>query len=1174
MNDIVDDGKKSQAGPNTEELLPAHDASVTEADDGSTHEPINDELYAELFWANAITTTLHQTHPRVSTLKTELVCQYKFENNRIYVKTLRYKMTTRSGNWDRANIDIGLQADEWKRKDSPDSMIQDTRWHDHVDYVEALASNPAMGVSLAIRVNYDGSNNDVEPHEGWGYDVFPARTPIIESPASGAMVTMPFTVSGKNGLKGGRIKLTSSANTQIGYPDVQADGRWSASVTLPAGALSFYAEQTIGNQTSGKSNTVTIRLAPPYVAPCIDFPANAAVIKTGSELRLKGRGTVDKVVDVMTPHGAVLHATTTVLANGTWEADFNLCNYPNGGHVLLTVGHRNMDDWSADQSFTLVSIPTIILPANSTVTDPQGPISGVGAVPRAVVEILKDLQHTFKVGQGTAQDNGQWSVTAFNQEMPPGAFSIVARQSFSGTISDVSAARSFKVRPPTLTAVNLAYPTLTSAAFSGAGYTGATIEITIINGPAGATAPPAVTVSAGIWNTTSQNWPIGEYDLKAIQKVSDNAGGWILSQEYLFKASTTLAPPVDVTYTVASFTPTFSGKGTFGASVEVTDKADGSLVAPAAKVNEPGNWSTRASQVWPPGSVRTIRVVQKVGAAVSQAVELTINIDRVPSPTNVRYTVNGYTPTFSGNGINGATVQLLDDEGASSAVPDAHVVNQQWSSRAPDPWGPTYQRNVNIRQGLNNDWSEGWVVLVVTIPLLAPIVRVVDDGLSPVVSGTCWPGATLSLKYSDSAVEHKPVNTNGTWTYKRSAGFAPEKEHTVTVTQTFAGRPSPSASQTFSVSPQQLMITEPSEDADSHYDMFVRGTNGHKGATLQLRDAQHKTDLGEPKPLTADGDWFIELKKLEFRKYQIDAIQTIAGRESRRSAVRNYFVTLMPPIIKVPEQDKSLARTSTYSGTGEPLGQVTIWRENPSEILCRDILIGIDGRWSAEITLPVGNYSVKAIQTFQAHISKYSASCTYQVVPAAPVIESPGRGVHIGRSVVVSGFGYPQDVVEVTLTGSKGTQRKSSPVLEDRTWSLRLEPNQPAGNCDLVAVSLSDGFESATSVAHPVVLGTFLPGIDKPASGSWVEHPLRFVGKGRTGVGRVVTWYDPEKILLANITVTDQGWRGEVTQALHPGGHWCRFQQTITDAADGSTLSDWVESERFDMTSIPPETQP
>lgn len=85
-------------------------------------------------------------------------------------------------------------------------------------------------------------------------------------------------------------------------------------------------------------------------------------------------------------------------------------------------------------------------------------------------------------------------------------------------------------------------------------------------------------------------------------------------------------------------------------------------------------------------------------------------------------------------------------------------------------------------------------------------------------------------------------------------------------------------------------------------------------------------------------------------------------------------------------------------------------------------------------------------------------------------------------------------------------------------------------------------------------LGTYLPEIDEPAPGRWVENPLRFVGKGRTGVGRVVTWHDPDQVLSEDIAVTDQGWCGEASHALRPGGQWYRFQQTITDAADGSTF--------------------
>ena len=767
------------------------------------------------------------------------------------------------------------------------------------------------------------------------------------------------------------------------------------------------------------------------------------------------------------------------------------------------------------------------------------------------------------IGNEQGPDPKAWRMELDRQ---PGPFSITTTQTLLGKASPRSEALLLKIRPSALTSVSVSYPTLTSARFSGEGYPDATVEIMIVKGPAGATPPPSVGVAAGQWTTISQNWPIGDYDLKVVQRVSDNAGGWIPSQEYHFEALSELPPPSAVRYTNELYTPTFIGEGIAGATVEVTDKATDAALAPPAQVTNQG-WSTRAFEAWTPGLTRTVRVVQKLGAAVSEAVELVINIDHFPPPTELAFTVVDYKPCITGRGIAGATVQVTDKQTGAAIAPPAPVTGQGWTAEASTPWEPNTTRIVLVVQ-TQDSFASNPVEMTITVPLLAPVITAIeDDGLSPKISGTCWPGAPLSLKYSDSAVEHRPDGSSGTWTFKRDAGFAPDKEHRVTVIQTVAGRPSPPASQAFSVSPEKPVITEPDENADTHYDMTVRGDNGYSGATLQLRDAQFDLPLGAPKRLTAHGAWFIELEKLEFRKYQIDAVQTIADRPSSRSDVRSYFVVLVPPVIEVPEDNQSLARTSTVSGTGEPLGQVTIWRESPSEILLDKVSIDAKGDWFADVTLPVGNYKVKGRQFFDSHESKESLVRSFKVVPAAPVIESPGRGVHVGRRVVVSGFGYPGDTVLVTLTGSKGSVRVSTPVLEDRTWSLTLETGQSGGTAELVAVSSCEGFESAPSAAHPVKLGTYLSEIDEPAPGRWVENPLRFVGKGRTGVGRVVTWYDPDQVLSEDIAVTDQGWRGEASHALRPGGHWCRFQQTITDAADGSTKSDWVESGRFEVNS-------
>jgi len=464
--------------------------------------------------------------------------------------------------------------------------------------------------------------------------------------------------------------------------------------------------------------------------------------------------------------------------------------------------------------------------------------------------------------------------------------------------------------------------------------------------------------------------------------------------------------------------------------------------------------------------------------------------------------------------------------------------------------------------------------MTITVPLVAPVITAVeDDGLSPKISGTCWPGATLKLKYSDSTNEHSPNGANGTWTFKRSTGFSPDKEHTVTVIQTVGGQQSPPASQTFTVRPDRLVITEPRQNEETHYDKVVRGTDGYLGATVQLRDAQFDRPLGAPKLLTAHGAWFIELQKLEFRKYQIDATQTIFGRQSAPSDLLDFFVVLVPPVIEVPAQDQSLTRTSTISGTGEAYGQVTIWRENPREVLYPNIPVSREGRWQAQVTWPIGNYTAIARQTFESHESRDSPSRTYKVVPAAPFIESPGQGAHIGRSFAVSGFAFPGDTVTVSLTGSWGTVSASAQVLEDRTWSLTLDTDQPGGAVSLVAVSSRDGFESAPSAVRSVVHGTYLPSIDEPLPGSWVANPPSFAGKGRTGVGRVTLWYNPEISLAQDIPVANGTWRGDATLELPSRGCRGLFHQTITDGADASTHSDWVYSKRFEINPKGQETK-
>ncbi|MFD2884638.1 hypothetical protein ACFS4T_27420 [Pseudomonas lini] len=110
-------------------------------------------------------------------------------------------------------------------------------------------------------------------------------------------------------------------------------------------------------------------------------------------------------------------------------------------------------------------------------------------------------------------------------------------------------------------------------------------------------------------------------------------------------------------------------------------------------------------------------------------------------------------------------------------------------------WGPTFERPVHIKQFVGDQWSPNYVTVKVTIPPLAPgLDAPVENGLSPQLSGTCWPGAVVNVKYSDSATVHRPSGNNGTWTFRRDTPFATEITHTVTVTQVSAEQTSQESS--------------------------------------------------------------------------------------------------------------------------------------------------------------------------------------------------------------------------------------------------------------------------------------------------------------------------------------------------------------------------------------------
>lgn len=907
-------------------------------------------------------------------------------------------------------------------------------------------------------------------------------TPEITAPSSGDVPTRAFQVQGKGGDPGGVLTVHNATGDAIlSHGTIYSNVDWRARVTLPneTQPLTFYVKQTIGAHSSQKSNLVTVRLQ--VQAPRITSPSSGEIPDKRFQVRGTG-GNPAGTITLYSANGGAVLALAIIGAGGDWTAEVTL---PSETQPLTFYARQKIGDKESTNSNQVtvklgaLAIPAITTPANGSSQPTTFTLTGNQGTAGSKVQVLNDLT-TVVVGESGVLTGAGWtcSVTVL-----PGQASLSAKAVMGGRESERSNSRAYKVRPAPLTTVSDTH-TETAVKFSGTGYTGATVEIRKVSGPE-VTMPSAVLVTNNTWETTATNWPYGTYSLTAIQKVPDNDGGWIESQPYTFTVNRQLPDVSDVTHT--------------------TD----------------------------------------------------------------------YQPTFSGKGTTGATVRLANPGGASDAAPDARVTGGLWLSKASEIWGPTFERQVHLQQSLDGQQSPNWVALKVTIPPLAPgMNEPEEDGLSPKLSGTCWTGTgtTVNVKYSDSDTVHSAVVSNGAWTFKRTVLFAPEVTHTVTVTQTAAGQTSPPVTKTFVVylPIPQPKITDPAPSTEVGRDVTVHGEDGMAGATMQLRDAQLQRDLGEGKLLTANGRWSIDLVGLEFRQYTIDAQQTRNGRPSERSELHVFKVVVLPPEFKAPVENGSLPRTATIEGTALPFARVDIWLQGVTELLLKDIEVDRDGNWKAEVTLPVGKKTIVARQTFDGRPSKTTEPLNYNVVPAAPFIETPTRDEPIGARTVVSGFGVPGDTITVRLDDAARTVLGSSPVLEDRTWSLTVTTERLGGRYNLIAVASLDGFDSANSPARPVVLGTYLPSIDVPAAGSWVSGPVRFEGQGRRGVGQVVSWFNPDLKWSADVPVNPANWQGEAGRSLPAGGQWCRFTQTLADGADGATISDWVESQRFE--SLPEST--
>jgi hypothetical protein len=622
---------------------------------------------------------------------------------------------------------------------------------------------------------------------------------------------------------------------------------------------------------------------------------------------------------------------------------------------------------------------------------------------------------------------------------------------------------------------------------------------------------------------------------------------------------------IQVTYADPG-TVTFSGSGYNTATVDVHIKDN---VTPVGSGNvSGGTWSVDWSEQPPASHIIDIR--QKVSDGQGGwiysvwADSLAVKIP-VPPPTLSAQVGADRRPVLSGTGHSWPeTPQTnieVDVSGPSGPdVPLIPVINDSWRHTAATAWAPgRYQLRARQWFGdLASGWTPEQVSLIVPAP--QPTVTVLDNGLTPNFSGTCLSGATVQVWFDDDEGSAEGAQVSGTtWTYSRPEPFLPDT-YTVNVKQTVNEVISAAASEVFTVVVTKPVITAPAEAQEVDHNPIIEGTGGIPGAKMTVHD--DLTDLPiDNNEVTADA-WSVPVSRdLPFGGHTIYAVQQYEGFDSEKSDPVSFTVILFPPIIEHPQPGESVPRKFVIDGyarqvSGLDTAQVELWLEGEDEPW-KAKARGHDGYWFYEADLPVGRHVLRAKQIFAGEESELGTALDFTVVPAKPVIESPAALQHLGTTATLSGFGYAGDWVEVAWSDAAQTILGRTQVQANRTWSLALTFEKPAGEHSWIMRQVNGDYSSGWSDAHPVMVLSPAPSFTAPEPGHWFAGLPVFHGTGETGKAIELShWFDTRQRISQGDRVEDGAWSASPDTPLPPASHWVKARQG--DSA-------WEESARFEV---------
>ncbi|MCG6573538.1 hypothetical protein EGM97_02315 [Pseudomonas sp. AF32] len=990
-------------------------------------------------------------------------------------------------------------------------------------------------------------------------------------------LTRPKYSAKNNGSRKGnvRINLISAVETgmrELTNDDAIQDGQWheiNTTMTV-AGNASFvevYFKYTYDKDFGDPHLYAdkTYRFTPG--APIITGPSGEA---STISITVTGTGGVHGTgaITVHNANGDGLLRAAEIQTNGSWRAIFDI---PSGVSTLTFYALQKIGNLTSAKSnlMTITLAPTtLVVPAlNAVVRADQLVFKGAG-FPGAKVWAVVPNYGTELSEKVTVPTSKTWE--ARGEPLSNGVhLAQAAYQIGTAPIKYTEEHRPFTV----LDKLSITGPSdnqdMSFTVSGNNGLTGASVDVKVDfdntrvgDGEVGA---------GGAWSARVQMPKAGPTSLVAEQTYQG-----VTSQRSVARAFK-IKPPkltnIQVTYPSPGVVR-FSGAGyESGTRVEIF-VTNGALQVSTNVVDR--SWSVD----WPdqpPASARQMNAQQGVADGggwiySDRSDNFTVTIP-VPIPTLTVDVGPDRKPVFSGTGHSwtdqpAARIEVRRVGESTPAAPIASVNNNTWSTIATEAWNPgiyfVEACQLFRPAGESSDLrSEPTPSREFTIRAPVPTVEFRHDGLTPHFSGTCLDGGQVQLWFDgDSDSPYDAVVSGTTWTFTRDAPFMPGA-YTARVKQSFGGQTSDEVPQRFDIVVLKPLITYP-VDEDVDHNPIIRGTGGIPRATMRVHEFVSEGFLGEA-PVTGD-EWSVPiLEDLSFGDHKVYAVQQYGEFPSEKSDPASFKVILFPPTIDRPQPGDALARVSIIDGharkaSGVDTATVELWLDGADEPLATVRARGVDGYWSYETHLPVGDYTLRARQVFQGKYSDFGPDHEFTAVPAIPLIESPALQQHLGARATISGHGYVGDWVEVAWSDAPDTLLGRAQVQANRTWSIPLDIARPAGSHSLMVQQECDGYRSGWSAAHEVLLLSPAPTFTTPDAGRWFAGQVLFEGTGETGKGVDVShWFDARQLIARDRPVSGGAWTGSPEEPLAPGSHWAKARQSATG---------WGDSPRFEVAQV------